>query len=206
MTGDVCRFSTRCIGANSLLSQALVKICLRILKYSWLPLLVITLQGCATSPVETVAEEPVFQKTDNELLIGIAEGHGLVADESERGVHIYLPKLTFEYNSIELSSEAERKIYFIALILNSHLAIGRGVVLSGHADSLGAPGNNLKVSKLRALETAERLVNHGVDPNRLDQEWHGDKKPIIPNQLADGSDNPEGRALNRRVEIIILNP
>ena len=206
MVGDLRRASIWSIRAVSLRARVIPISFRRLRDFSWLLLCAIALSGCAKIHVEPAAELPAPAKTDNELLVSIANDYGLVADESERGVRIYLPKLSFEYNSADLSSEAVSKIHFVALIVNSDLAMGRGVIVSGHADSLGTAQNNLKVSRLRAQVVTERLLSHGVKPVRLAQEWHGDERPIIPNQLADGSDNPEGRAVNRRVEIIILNP
>ena len=177
----------------------------RSLGWFWACVLLATLSACATTPIEPVPE-PVVERTSNEVLISTVQDRGLVADEVDRGVRIFLPKMTFEYNSVELSGEAERKVSYIADILESDLADQRQIVVAGHADSLGAAENNLKVSRLRAEKVVVMLESLGVDGQRISPEWYGDDDPIIPNTLVDGSDNPEGRALNRRVEVIILNP
>ena len=47
------------------------------------------------------------------------------------------------------------------------------------------------------------LSDHGLASIRFSTEGFGAKKPIAPNQKPDGSDDPEGRQKNRRVEITI---
>jgi outer membrane protein OmpA-like peptidoglycan-associated protein len=48
------------------------------------------------------------------------------------------------------------------------------------------------------------LVSKGVDPKRLKAQGYGESQPIAPNQNSDGSDNPEGRAKNRRTDFKII--
>ena len=67
-------------------------------------------------------------------------------------------------------------------------------------DSKGAESYNMKLSKRRATAAVNYLVSKGVDRNRLIMEYKGESMPIAPNTKPDGSDNPEGRALNRRTE------
>ena len=50
------------------------------------------------------------------------------------------------------------------------------------------------------------LVKNGVSRARIDVIALGERRPIAPNAHADGSDDPEGRARNRRVEIEVLLP
>ena len=49
------------------------------------------------------------------------------------------------------------------------------------------------------------LKKDGVS-STLDATGYGESKPVAPNENADGSDNPSGRALNRRVEIFLRDP
>ena len=74
------------------------------------------------------------------------------------------------------------------------------VVISGHTDSTGNPKLNLAISKIRAAKVAKFLYDvEGVDPQRLSTEGYGKEKPIATN------DTSEGRALNRRIEVLIMN-
>ncbi|MCV5714411.1 OmpA family protein, partial [Escherichia coli] len=60
------------------------------------------------------------------------------------------------------------------------------------------------LSERRAASVKKYLVdNFGLSPDRLQTRGFGETKPIAPNTNPDGSDNPEGRQKNRRVEVII---
>jgi outer membrane protein OmpA-like peptidoglycan-associated protein len=48
------------------------------------------------------------------------------------------------------------------------------------------------------------LVQKGISPDRLVAHGYGESMPIAPNTNPDGSDNPEGRQLNRRTEMRIV--
>ena len=65
----------------------------------------------------------------------------------------------------------------------------------GHTDATADPQHNLHLSVDRALAIKAALVDRGVDPQRLDASGLGESRPITSNAT------PEGRALNRRVEL-----
>lgn len=71
------------------------------------------------------------------------------------------------------------------------------VDIIGHADSDGAEDYNLDLSRRRASSVAQYLVNRNVLPARLFVDGRGESAPIASNATA------EGKAMNRRVEILI---
>lgn len=75
------------------------------------------------------------------------------------------------------------------------------VTVRGHTDTGGSDSHNLEISRDRAEAVAAYLSRHGVAEDRIRVIALGERRPIAPNANADGSDNPEGRARNRRVEV-----
>jgi len=79
------------------------------------------------------------------------------------------------------------------------------LLVEGHTDSLGETAYNDALGSARAQGVGDWLVAEGgLDPARITTTSFGESTPVAPNTLADGSDNPDGRALNRRVVISVL--
>ncbi len=73
----------------------------------------------------------------------------------------------------------------------------------GFTDALGTEGYNLELSQRRAEAVVEYLTAQGVAAERLQADWRGEAEPAEPNSGFLGGDNPEGRAQNRRVEVVL---
>jgi OOP family OmpA-OmpF porin len=83
---------------------------------------------------------------------------------------------------------------------------GAKVKLEGHTDSEGTEEYNQKLSERRAEAVRQYLIKEGAVENAMiSATGYGELRPIAPNKTQDGKDNPEGRAENRRVEILILS-
>ncbi|RMG83714.1 MAG: OmpA family protein, partial [Bacteroidetes bacterium] len=78
------------------------------------------------------------------------------------------------------------------------------VEISSHTDSKGDDEYNMKLSQRRAESVVNYLIKKGIEKERLHAKGYGETKPIAPNVNPDGSDNPEGRAKNRRTEFKII--
>ena len=70
--------------------------------------------------------------------------------------------------------------------------------IEGHADATGNAQFNQTLSENRAHAVASYLMQHGVDPKRIEAVGFGSTRPIASNATA------EGRAQNRRVEILLI--
>jgi len=140
----------------------------------------------------------------NRALIEELKRQNLDARETERGVVVNLPDVLFEFNSDRLTAGARDKVAHIAAILNER-AKDRRVSIEGHADSIGGENYNLALSERRAQSVSQELGDEGVRDAQLTTKGYGKKYPVVPNTNADGSDNPAGRAKNRRVEVVIAN-
>ena len=78
------------------------------------------------------------------------------------------------------------------------------VEIQSHTDSKGNENYNVKLSQKRAESIVTYLTQKGISIKRLVAKGYGENKPIAPNDLPNGSDNPEGRAKNRRTDFKII--
>ena len=80
----------------------------------------------------------------------------------------------------------------------------REVIIAGHTDSVGKDQDNQSLSEARAHEVADWLAARAPKGRpRFVEQGYGRTRPVAPNHNADGSDNPAGRAQNRRIEILL---
>jgi outer membrane protein OmpA-like peptidoglycan-associated protein len=77
------------------------------------------------------------------------------------------------------------------------------IELSSHTDGKGSDPYNLRLSQARAQSCVDYLVKKGIAKNRMVPVGYGMRKPVAPNTNPDGTDNPDGRAINRRTEFKI---
>ena len=141
----------------------------------------------------------------NRALIEELKRKNLEVHETNRGVVVNLPDVLFEFNKYSLTGDARAKVRDIAEVLDGPRVQGRQVSIEGHTDSIGSDEYNLRLSQHRADAVSSGLESDGVSASRLHTRGFGKKYPIAPNKNSDGSDNPAGRAKNRRVEVIIEN-
>lgn len=74
------------------------------------------------------------------------------------------------------------------------------LTVGGHTDALGTDDYNQGLSERRANSVKVHLEQR-IDGLTVSAEGFGETQPVAPNENADGEDFPEGRSLNRRVEI-----
>lgn len=142
----------------------------------------------------------------NNDLIEAFKSQGLVTEETDRGVVVFLPEVFFEFSKYELTPQASEKISVIASVINDPRALNGNVAIEGLTDSVGSDAANLALSTQRAKTVKQALAVNEILGDRISTSGYGEKYPVAPNTNVDGSDNPEGRAKNRRVEIIVENP
>ena len=106
----------------------------------------------------------------------------------------------FDFGKSEIRSDASQTLKKLADVLNN--AKVPAAHIYGHTDSISDEAFNQQLSEARANAVSGELKKDGVTAT-MDATGYGESKPVAPNENADGSDNPAGRALNRRVEIFI---
>lgn len=117
--------------------------------------------------------------------------------EDARGTIITLEgAVLFVSGKAELLPLAKQKLDEVAKALTD-LDPKQTITVEGHTDSRGADDMNQKLSEERASAVRAYLVERGVKPDRIKSVGRGESNPIASN------DTPEGRANNRRVEIVI---
>jgi outer membrane protein OmpA-like peptidoglycan-associated protein len=116
--------------------------------------------------------------------------------EEERGLVVTLSgSVLFRSAESTLLSSAQVKLDQVAKALLSIRA--RNLIVEGHADSRGSESYNQGLSQRRADAVRDYLVQRGYPADRIQARGKGKGNPIADNA------SPEGRANNRRVEIII---
>ena len=128
------------------------------------------------------------------------------AQQSGRSLSMNLSgDVLFDYDKAVLKPEAEQALKKVAVVLSQFPE--SKVTVEGYTDSKGTKATNLQLSRERAQAVKDWLVkNGGVAAPNITTKGFGEQYPIAANKNADGSDNPLGRALNRRVSIIVEKP
>ncbi|HIF15310.1 MAG TPA: OmpA family protein [Bacteroidetes bacterium] len=116
---------------------------------------------------------------------------------------IMIKNIYYEYKKFELTEASKLIIDSVLLKLlrdNPHIILE----ISAHTDSVGSFNYNYHLSQRRARSVVDYLVSNGIDPDQLKAQGYGELKPIVHNTNLDGTDNVEGRAMNRRTEFRII--
>ncbi len=114
----------------------------------------------------------------------------------QTGVKFVVNNILFTSGKAALMPESFKELDKLADLLIKNASVR--IEVSGHTDNVGSASVNKKISKSRALTVKNYLVNRGVEQDRIEYEGYGFDQPIAPN------DTPEGKAMNRRVEVKIL--
>lgn len=104
--------------------------------------------------------------------------------------------ILFATDSAQLTGTLRSDLRVLANHLNKYP--NSTVQVIGHTDNTGAAAYNLNLSRQRASAVASELIGGGVSSGRISAIGRGEDRPVASNLT------PEGRAQNRRVEIIIL--
>ena len=126
-------------------------------------------------------------------------GPTLPIEQSDRGVQIFLPSAAlFETGKSDLNvAESEAYLRRVTQLLNTKTV--NKIQLEGHTDTVGSAASNQTLSEARAKSVREALVKLGIAPERISTAGYAFNRPVASNATE------EGRKLNRRVELLIVD-
>lgn len=135
--------------------------------------------------------------------VGTFPAMAALAPQTSCGVMVTLEdSVLFDFGSAELRPASQDTLAALANALGQ-LQAPRAIV-TGHTDSISSDEFNQDLSERRAAAVVSALMAAGVT-TPLEAVGKGESEPVAPNENPDGTDNPAGRQLNRRVEIFIPN-
>jgi outer membrane protein OmpA-like peptidoglycan-associated protein len=139
-----------------------------------------------------VPEKVVGNESDVVSVANSSTKRDETSDENKK------PAITIEFDSSKanIKSKYNEQIKKVAEQLNKDLALTG--VIEGYADSTGPAAFNNKLSKKRAEAVRLKLIELGVDKNRIRAEGFGEERPVADNNTA------EGRQKNRRANVILI--
>ncbi len=106
----------------------------------------------------------------------------------------------FDFDKYNLKPTGQARLTQLASDINRTEKV-TSIKIVGHTDSKGTEEYNYKLGLRRANTVAAFLAEKGVPRTKESIKSEGELNPVAPNTLPNGKDNPEGRALNRRVEV-----
>ena len=122
--------------------------------------------------------------------------------ELKVGQKIILERIYFDFDKFDIRDESVVELNKLLVFLDNKPNVV--VEISGHTDSRGADEYNEKLSLNRAKSVIAWLKKRKIPSKRMVAKGYGEKKPIAPNENPDGTDNPDGRQMNRRIELTII--
>ena len=128
----------------------------------------------------------------------------LEVKETKTEIHIDLAAdVLFDFDKSTLRPSARDTLHQAASIIRSN-AKASTVRIDGYTDAKGSDSYNQQLSDRRAEAVRNWFVaNEGLNDVNFATKGYGAKNPVAPNTKPDGSDDPDGRQRNRRVEITI---
>lgn len=153
-------------------------------------------------PVEKVARKrrPRPKKEKKEVVeeVVVEEVQDTIVYNGEtiqKGDTIIMENLYFDTDKSTIRQISDESLNELASLLQSHPTMK--ITLIGHTDNVGKADYNMRLSKARVESVKSELIKRGIDGTRINTVGRGMTQPIADNSTR------EGRALNRRVEIVI---
>jgi outer membrane protein OmpA-like peptidoglycan-associated protein len=151
----------------------------------------------------STSNQPIIADNSNSVTqedIGAKESDS--KDEKVEEHILFYDNINFKLESSDLSNSEKSKLDKLIEDLKSNPTWRVNSI--GHTDNTGSMKYNQILSVLRSESVKTYMINRGISFKRIQTIGMGEVHPLAENLAADGSDNPTGRAANRRVEIQII--
>ncbi|MCH2163670.1 MAG: OmpA family protein [Marinovum sp.] len=155
-----------------------------------------TVTGAAIGAAGGAIVGNILDRQEEDLRQDLAGTDATIVNTGDRLIVTLPQDILFATDSTSVRSDLQRDIRAVAGNLQAYP--NSTVQVIGHTDSDGDAGYNLDLSERRASAVASVLIESGVAPARVQTIGRGEDQPIASNLT------PEGKAQNRRVEIVIL--
>jgi type IX secretion system PorP/SprF family membrane protein len=143
---------------------------------------------------EKPVEQPIVNKPEEPETYQLSESFKSL----QIGKSLILKEIYFKIGSSEMEQDSEEALKSLAQFLTDNPTAK--VEISGHTDNIGNPKNNLILSQKRAEAVVFYLVKRRkIDKSRLVAKGYGDTRPVASND-----DEEDGRELNRRIEVKLI--
>lgn len=155
--------------------------------------------------VETVREETskTYAQMIEKMRSEIAEGQVTITELKGRLTVNMVDAILFDSGKADIKPEGRQVLQKVAEVVGQ--VEDKAIRVEGHTDNVKIGGalarafaSNWELSASRAINVARYLQRLGVDPSLLSAAAYGEYRPVSEN------DTPEGRAKNRRIEIVLV--
>lgn len=150
------------------------------------------------TPPDTVYVEVIKEIKDTLKIIQRDTIAFVDSTKEESFMMVALPNVQFYTDQAVLLPSSSRELATVAEYMNKHPEATAEVY--GHTDSVGDDRHNMDLSQRRAESVRTFLMNFGVDGSRITAKGFGETQPKASNAT------PEGRLMNRRVEMKLTQP
>lgn len=149
-----------------------------------------------SASVSLVALLSACSGLDRNHEIALNQATGIEVTQGPNGVELRLPeKVLFDFDQSTLRADAAPALNRAAVLLKRS---DKPVIVEGHTDNVGTHEYNVQLSEARATTVAHALEERGIAAPRVTTKGYAYDRPVASN------DTPEGRARNRRTEIVIV--
>ena len=151
----------------------------------------------------TTVGKSVPQEELTQLVNNVTFDTTLVLDRIVIDKSIVMENIYYDFARWDITPEAGVELDKLVDIMYDNPDIV--IELSSHTDSVDTESYNIRLSQRRAESAVSYIVSTGVDRNRITAKGYGESRHIARNTNPDGTDNPEGRAKNRRTEFKVVS-